>query len=82
MKGGDKNNAMKTDKNIIDIADCDHRSWELTHKFRRTEDKINRVVDVVQILVEQMEGKEVSDLKIDIMRYGESKGKMIIEELL
>ena len=75
----------KTDKNITDIADCDHRVWELTQKFNRTDDKVNRVVDVVQLLVEQMEGKMVSNFKTEIMRYGtssDSKGKMNIDELL
>jgi chromosome segregation ATPase len=73
----------KTDKNITDIADCDHRSWELTHKFRRVEDKINHVIDVVQsVIEEQVSDKTMSNFKTDIMRYGESKGKMTIEELL
>ena len=75
----------KTDKNITDIADCDHRVWELTQKFKRTDDKVNRVVDVVQSLVEQVEGKMVSNFKTEIMRYGtssDSKGKMTINELL
>jgi hypothetical protein len=75
----------KTDKNITDIADCDHRSWELTQKFKRADEKVNRVIDVVQNVVEQVADKAVSDYKTEIMRYGEaidSKGKMIIEELL
>jgi hypothetical protein len=75
----------KTDKNIVDIADCDHRVWELTQKFNRTDDRVNRVVDVVQSVTELVEGKVVSDLKTEIMRYGKAsdrKSKMNIEELL
>lgn len=74
----------KTDKNITDIADCHNRAYKLEIKLRFADDKINRVIDAVQsILEEQLSDKEVSDLKADIMRYGEPRrGKMIIEELL
>jgi len=60
----------KTDKNIANIADGDHRVWELTNKFKSTEERVYRVVDVVELLVEQVEGKTVSDFKAEIMRYG------------
>ena len=73
----------KTDKNITDIADGDHRVWELTNKFKSTEERVYRVIDQVQRVTEQLEGKTVSDFKAEIMRYGEPRrGKMIIEELL
>ena len=74
----------KTDKNITDIADCHNRAYKLEIKLRFADEKINRVIDVVQSVVEeQVSDKEVSDLKADIMRYGEPRrGKMIIEELL
>ena len=74
----------KTDKNITDIADHYDRLYKLTHKVRFADDKINRVIDAVQsVIEEQVSDKEVSDLKADIMRYGEPRrGKMIIEELL
>lgn len=74
----------KTDKNITDIADCHNRAYKLEIKLRFTYDKINRVIDAVQsVIEEQVSDKEVSDLKTDIMRYGEPRrGKMIIEELL
>jgi citrate synthase len=74
----------KTDKNITDIADCHNRAYKLEIKLRFADDKINRVIDAVQsVLEEQVSDKEVSDLKADIMRYGEPRrGKMIIEELL
>ena len=74
----------KTDKNTADIADHYDRVYKLTHKVRFAEDKINRVIDAVQsVIEEQVSDKEVSDLKTDIMRYGEPRrGKMIIEELL
>ena len=75
----------KTDKNIADIADGDHRVWELAQKFNRTDDKVNRVVEVVQSVTELVEGKVVSDFKTEIMRYGkasDSKSKMNIDELL
>ena len=74
----------KTDKNITDIADHYDRLDKLTHKVRFADDKINRVIDAVQsVLEEQVSDKELSDLKTDIMRYGEPRrGKMIIEELL
>jgi Txe/YoeB family toxin of Txe-Axe toxin-antitoxin module len=74
----------KTDKNITDIADCHNRAYKLEIKLRFADDKINRVIDAVQsVIEEQVSDKEVSDLKADIMRYGEPRrGKMIIEELL
>ena len=74
----------KTDKNTTDIADHYDRVYKLTHKVRFADDKINRVIDTVQsVIEEQVSDKEVSDLKADIMRYGEPRrGKMIIEELL
>jgi Txe/YoeB family toxin of Txe-Axe toxin-antitoxin module len=74
----------KTDKNITDIADCHNRAYKLEIKLRFADDKINRVIDAVQsVIEEQVSDKEVSDLKTDIMRYGEPRrGKMIIEELL
>ena len=74
----------KTDKNITDIADCHNRAYKLEIKLRFADDKINRVIDTVQsVIEEQVSDKEVSDLKTDIMRYGEPRrGKMIIEELL
>jgi hypothetical protein len=74
----------KTDKNITDIADCHNRAYKLEIKLRFADDKINRVIDTVQsVIEEQVSDKEVSDLKADIMRYGEPRrGKMIIEELL
>jgi Txe/YoeB family toxin of Txe-Axe toxin-antitoxin module len=74
----------KTDKNTTDIADHYDRLYKLTHKVRFADDKINRVIDTVQsVIEEQVSDKEVSDLKTDIMRYGEPRrGKMIIEELL
>ncbi len=74
----------KTDKNITDIADCHDRAYKLGIKLRFADDKINRVIDTVQsVIEEQVSDKDVSDLKADIMRYGEPRrGKMIIEELL
>lgn len=73
----------KTDKNITDIADCHNRAYKLEIKLRFADDKINRVIDAVQSVIEEhVSDKEVSDLKADIMRYGEPRrGKMIIEEL-
>ena len=74
----------KTDKNITDIADCHNRAYKLEIKLRFADDKINRVIDTLQsVIEEQVSDKAVSDLKVDIMRYGEPRrGKMIIEELL
>ena len=74
----------KTDKNITDIADCHNRAYKLEIKLRFADEKINRVIDTVQsVIEEQVSDKAVSDLKVDIMRYGEPRrGKMIIEELL
>ena len=74
----------KTDKNITEIADCHDRAHKLEIKFRFADDKIIRVFDAVQCVIEeQVSDKAVSDLKTDIMRYGEPRrGKMIIEELL
>lgn len=75
----------KTDKNIADIADCNHRVWESTQNFKRTDEKANRIIDVVQSVVEQVSDKAMSEFKTEIMRYGEThsdKGKMTIDELL
>ena len=74
----------KTDKNITDIADCHNRAYKLEIKLRFADEKINRVIDTVQsVLEEQVSDKTATDLKTDIMRYGEPRrGKMIIEELL
>jgi len=75
----------KTDKNITDIADCDQKAYELTQKFKRTEERVYRVIDAVQSVTEQVADKAVSDYTAEIMRYGkesDSKGKMTIEELL
>jgi hypothetical protein len=65
----------KTDKNSKDIIDCDHRVYELTHKFNRTDEKVNRIIDVVQNVVEQVSDKAMSDFKTEIMRYGEASNK-------
>jgi hypothetical protein len=75
----------KTDKNTTDIADCDQKAYELTQKFKRTEERVYRVIDQVQRVTEQLADKAVSDYTAEIMRYGkesDSKGKMTIEELL
>ena len=75
----------KTDKNITDIADCDQKAYELTQKFKRTEERVYRVIDQVQRVTEQVADKAVSDYTAEIMRYGkesDSKGKMTIEELI
>lgn len=75
----------KTDKNIADIADGDHRVWELTNKFKSTEERVYRVIDQIQRVTEQLADKAVSDYTAEIMRYGassDSKDKMNINELL
>ena len=75
----------KTDKNIADIADGDHRVWELTNKFKSTEERVYRVIDQIQRVTEQVAEKAVSDYTAEIMRYGEAsdiKGNMNIDELL
>jgi hypothetical protein len=73
----------KTDKNITEIADCHDRVYNLTHKVRFADDKINRVIDVVQSISEQVFDKAMSDYKTEVMKFGEPRrGKMIIEELL
>jgi hypothetical protein len=71
----------KTDKNIKDIMDCDNRVYELTHNFKRTDEKVNRIIDVVQSVTEQVFKKEMSEFKTEIMRHGEasdSNGKEIL----
>ena len=75
----------KTDKNTTDIADCDQKAYELTQKFKRTEERVYRVIDQVQRVTEQVAEKAVSDYTAEIMRYGEAsdiKGNMNIDELL
>jgi hypothetical protein len=65
----------KTDKNIADIADGDHRVWELTNKFKSTEERVYRVIDQIQRVTEQVAEKAVSDYTAEIMRYGEASNK-------
>ena len=73
----------KTDKNITDIAHAHDRVYQEIHKLKRAEYKIDRIIDVVQSVVEQVSDKDTSELNGDIMRYGEPRrGKMIVEELL
>ena len=75
----------KTDKNVTDIADCNHSVWELTQNFKRADEKVNRVIDVVQSVVEQVADKTTTDYKTEFMKFGEThsdKGKMTIDELL
>ena len=75
----------KTDKNVTDIADCNHSVWELTQNFKRADEKVNRVIDVVQSVVEQVADKTTTDYKTKFMKFGEThsdKGKMTIDELL
>jgi hypothetical protein len=72
----------KTDKNIKDIADAHDRAHKLKIKLRFSDDKINRVIDAVQsVLEEQVSDKEVTDLRTDIMRYGEPRRGKIVDEL-
>jgi hypothetical protein len=72
----------KTDKNTADIADCHERAFQLTNKFKSVDEKVNRVFDVVQSVTEQVFDKAVSDYKTEVMKFGESKGKMTTAELL
>jgi len=72
----------KTDKNTTDIADCHERAFQLTNKFKSVDEKVNRVFDVVQSVTEQVFDKAVSDYKTEVMKFGESKGKMTTAELL
>ena len=72
----------KTDKNTADIADCHERAFQLTNKFKSVDEKVNRVFDVVQSVTEQIFDKAVSDYKTEVMKFGESKGKMTTAELL
>jgi len=71
----------KTDKNTTDIADCHDRAYKQDINFRFADYKIDRVIDVVQSVTEQLFDKTTSDLKTDIMRYGEPRRGKIIDEL-
>jgi hypothetical protein len=75
----------KTDKNTKDIADCHDKAYELTQKFKRSDEKVNRVIDVVQSVTEQVFDKAITDYKTEVMKFGEThsdKGKMTIDEPL
>jgi len=72
----------KTDKNIADIADCHDRTFQLTQKFKSVDERLYRVIDVVQSVTEQVSDKAMSDYKTEVMKFGETQGKIIIEELL
>lgn len=61
----------KTDKNISDIADCNDRCYDLTQKFKRSDEKTNRVIDVTQYLLEQITPKKDADYKTEVMKYGQ-----------
>ena len=61
----------KTDKNISDIADCNDRCYDLTQKFKRSDEKTNRVIDVTQYLLEQITPKKDAEYKTEVMKYGQ-----------
>ena len=72
----------KTDKNITDIADCHERAFQLTNKFKSVDEKLYRVIDVVQSVTEQVFDKAITDYKTEVMKFGETQGKITIDELL
>ena len=72
----------KTDKNITDIADCHERAFQLTNKFKSIDEKLYRVIDVVQSVTEQVFDKAITDYKTEVMKFGETQGKITIDELL
>jgi hypothetical protein len=54
-------------------------------QYMKTDDKIERVIGIVQDLVEQVADKAMADLKTEIMRFGvthSNLGKMTIDELM
>jgi Tfp pilus assembly protein PilE len=72
----------KTDKNTTDIADCHERAFQLTNKFKSVDERLYRVIDVVQSVTEQVFDKAITDYKTEVMKFGETQGKMTIDELL
>ena len=57
----------------------------LTLQYMKTDDKVERVIGIVQDLVEQVADKAMADLKTEIMRFGvthSNLGKMTINELM
>jgi hypothetical protein len=72
----------KTDKNTTDIADCHERAFQLTNKFKSVDERLYRVIDVVQSVTEQVSDKAISDYKTEVMKFGETQGKMTIDEIL
>jgi hypothetical protein len=61
----------KTDKNISDIVDCNERCYDLTQKFKRSDEKMNRMIDVTQYVLEEIFPKQDAEYKTEVMKYGQ-----------
>ena len=78
--------AEKNGKSVEDIQYCIERINYIRTSSRHAEERTNRIMEVVYYLVEQVAGKEVSDIKLDFMKFNyiekNSGLPLEIEELL
>ena len=58
-------------KNISDISDCNDRCYDLTLKFKRSDEKMNRIIDVTQYVLEQITPNHDAQHKTEVMKYGQ-----------
>jgi hypothetical protein len=75
----------KTEKNRVSTETLSDDSYYLKRQYMKTDDKIERVIGIVQDLVEQVADKAKADFKTEIMRFGvthSNLGKMTIDELM
>ena len=75
----------KTEKNRASTETLSDDSYYLKRQYMKTDDKIERVIGIVQDLVEQVADKAKADFKTEIMRFGvthSNLGKMTIEDLM
>ena len=59
--------------------------YYLKRQYMNTDHKVDRIIGVVQDLVEQMSDKAMADLKTEIMHFGVTHNnlcKMTIDELV
>jgi hypothetical protein len=75
----------KAEKNKVSTEGLNEDSYYLKRQYMKTDDKVERIIGVVQDLVEQVSDKAMADFKTEIMRFGVTHSnlcKMTIDELM
>ena len=75
----------KAEKNRVSTESLNEDSYYLKRQYMKTDDKVERIIGVVQDLVEQVSDKAMADFKTEIMRFGVTHSnlcKMTIDELM